>query len=168
MLELALVTVGATGRVMDEWSTRINPQGPVGATHIHGITQADVANAPVFTDVLAEVTLRLRGAAVVAHNASFDLAFLRAEFARAGWKMPFLPCLCTLEASSYYLPTLQRRRLSDCCEAAGVRQGQAHAALGDAKATAGLLQHFLSPQVRPTPRTTARRSATSTAWSPTT
>lgn len=154
VLELALVTVGATGRVMDEWSTRINPQGPVGATHIHGITQADVVNAPVFTDVLADVALRLRGAAVVAHNANFDLAFLRAEFARAGWKMPFLPCLCTLEASTYYLPTLQRRRLSDCCEAAGVRQGQAHAALGDAKATAGLLQHFMSPQVRPTPRTT--------------
>lgn len=152
LLEVALVTVASTGRVVDEWATRINPQGPVGATHIHGITQADVANAPIFAEVLDEVARRLRGAAVVAHNARFDLAFLRAEFARAGWKMPFLPCLCTLEASSYYLPDLSRRRLADCCEAAGVRLSNAHAALGDAKATAGLLQHFMSEHLPPEPR----------------
>jgi len=82
VLELALATVDGSGRVIEEWATRINPQGPVGATHIHGITAADVARAPVFSDVLGEVTHRLTGGAVVAHNAAFDLAFLRAEFAR--------------------------------------------------------------------------------------
>lgn len=152
VLELALVTVDGSGRVVDEWATRVNPQGPVGATHIHGITEADVARAPIFPDVLGEVTHRLTGAAVVAHNAAFDLAFLRAEFARAGWKMPFLPCLCTLEASSYYLPGLSRRRLGDCCDAAGIRLEQAHAALGDARATAQLLRTYISAQVPPTPR----------------
>lgn len=152
VLELALVTVDASGRVADEWTTRVNPQGPVGATHIHGITAADVARAPIFSDVLGEVTHRLTGAAVVAHNAAFDLAFLRAEFARAGWKMPFLPCLCTLEASSYYLPGLSRRRLGDCCDAAGIPREHAHAALGDARATAQLLRTYISAQVPPSPR----------------
>jgi DNA polymerase-3 subunit epsilon len=57
----------------------------------------------------------LAGVPVVAHNAAFDLAFLRAEYAYAGWKLPMLPTLCTLEASDTYLPGLARRRLADCC-----------------------------------------------------
>lgn len=145
VLEIALVTADPTGRVLDEWSTRLNPQGPVGATHIHGITDADVAHAPLFTDVLDELHLRLAGAAVVAHNARFDLAFLRAEYARARWRLPYLPALCTLDASDHYLPHLARRRLVDCCEAIGHPLHHAHSALGDARATAALLTHYLHP-----------------------
>ena len=108
VLEIALVTADPSGRVLDEWSTRLNPQGPVGATHIHGITDADVAHAPLFADVLDELNVRLAGAAVVAHNARFDQAFLRAEYARARWRLPYLPALCTLDATGHYLPHLAR------------------------------------------------------------
>lgn len=151
ILEIALVRTDATGRVVDEWHTRINPEGPVGATHIHGITAADVRHAPRFADVLGEVTRRVRGRAVAAHNAKFDLAFLRAGYARAGWRMPFLPALCTLEASWHYLPRLDRRRLPDCCWASGIRLDNAHSALGDARATAILLRTYLDPHFGPAP-----------------
>jgi DNA polymerase-3 subunit epsilon len=147
IVEVAVVTTDPWGRVLDEWSTRINPQGPVGATHIHGITDADVANAPVFADVIGQLNLRLAGAAVAAHHASFDLAFLRAEYARAGWDMPHLPALCTLEGSQYYLPMLDRRRLADCCWAVGTPLTGAHSALGDARATAALLAAYMHPRV---------------------
>ena len=40
IVEVAVVTTDPWGRVIDEWSTRINPQGPVGASHVHGITDA--------------------------------------------------------------------------------------------------------------------------------
>src|SRR4051794_2447929 len=43
IVEIAVVTTDTWGRVLGEWSTRVNPEGPVGATHIHGISQADVA-----------------------------------------------------------------------------------------------------------------------------
>jgi DNA polymerase-3 subunit epsilon len=119
IVELALLTTDPSGRVLDEWSTRLNPQGPVGATHIHGITDAEVAHAPSFSDVLAELNQRLAGAAVVAHNARFDLAFIRAEYARARWQLPHVPALCTLDASAHHLPHLARRRLADCCHAIG-------------------------------------------------
>jgi DNA polymerase-3 subunit epsilon len=145
VVEIALVTTDPTGRVLDEWSTRLNPQGPVGATHIHGITDADVAHAPLFTDVLGELNVRLAGSAVVAHNARFDMAFLRAEYARARWRLPYLPALCTLDASDHYLPHLARRRLVDCCEAIGHPLHHAHSALGDAHATTALLAHYLHP-----------------------
>ncbi|MFK4804305.1 exonuclease domain-containing protein [Microbacterium sp. ZW CA_36] len=153
VLELAVVRVDQDGNVVDEWSTRFNPEGPVGATHIHGITQADVAHAPLFRDVAASVVPYIAGLPIAAHNARFDLAFLRAEFRRAGWDVPWLPAYCTLDGSHHYLPNLDRRRLVDCCWSARIPLNDAHSALGDARATAGLLRHYLQAQgrVRPHP-----------------
>lgn len=147
VVEIAVVTTDPWGRVLDEWATRINPEGPVGASHIHGITEADVANAPVFIDVVEVLNTRLAGAAIAAHHARFDLAFLRAEYGRAGWDLPYVPALCTLQASDYHLPALDRRRLADCCWAVGVPLNDAHSALGDARATAQLLNAFMHPHI---------------------
>ncbi|QKE85335.1 exonuclease domain-containing protein [Arthrobacter sp. NEB 688] len=145
IVEIAVVTTDVRGRVQDEWSTRINPQGPVGASHIHGISQDDVRDAPTFPDVIGELNQRLAGVAVAAHHAQFDLAFLRGEYVRAGWALPILPALCTLTASQHYLPHLDRRRLADCCWAVGHQVVGAHSALGDARATASLLAAFMHP-----------------------
>lgn len=144
ILEIALVHLGEDGRALDEWATRIDPQGPVGATHIHGITQADVEGQPLFQALAPQVAHWIGDRPVVAHNATFDLAFLRGEFERAGWEMPTLASFCTLGGSYDYLPNLDRRRLADCCGAAGVRQEHAHSALGDARATAELFAVYLA------------------------
>jgi DNA polymerase III subunit epsilon len=152
IVEIAVVRTDPAGRPVGEWVRRLNPDGPVGATHVHGITDADVAGAPRFGEVLPELNGWLAGAAVVAHNAGFDLAFLRAEYAYQGWTLPRLPALCTLEASDHYLPALDRRRLSDCCAAARIRHEGAHSALGDARATAALLAHYLGARGGVPPR----------------
>lgn len=152
IIEIALVTADPWGRVLEEWTTRLNPQAPVGATHIHGITAADIAHAPTFDQVVGQLNLRLAGAAVSAHNARFDLAFLRAEYARAGWQLPHIPALCTLEASIHHLPYLERRRLADCCWAVGQPLVNAHSALGDARASAALLAAFMHPHIGMPPR----------------
>jgi DNA polymerase-3 subunit epsilon len=146
VLELAIVRTDPAGRVLDEWVARFNPEGPVGATHIHGIRDRDVARAPRFAQVLPEITARLTGAAIAGHNVRFDLAFLRAEYARAGWALPHLPAACTLDHSRDHLPHLTRRRLADCCAATGIRLDDAHSALGDARATAVLLASYLDTQ----------------------
>ncbi|MGW9183806.1 exonuclease domain-containing protein [Agromyces sp. NPDC055661] len=143
ILELAVVRVDAHGVIVDEWTSRFNPEGPVGATHIHGITDADVADAPLFRDVAGDIARRLKGLPVAAHNARFDLAFLRSEFTLAGWELPWMVSYCTLNGSYHYLPDMDRRRLADCCWATGVRLTNAHSALGDARATAGLLRYYL-------------------------
>jgi len=144
ILELSIIRCDAAGIPVDEWTSRFNPEGPVGATHIHGISAADVATAPLFGPTVPELSARLAGLVVVAHNARFDLAFLRSEYGRAGWSMPFVPSLCTLEESRRYLPTLARRRLPDCCEALGVQHVAAHSALGDSRAAASLLACYLA------------------------
>lgn len=143
IVELALVRSDASGQIVDSWSSRFNPNRPVGATHIHGITDADVASAPRFHEAASVIVSALRGTTLVAHNASFDVAFLQRELGLAGWDLPTLPTYCTLKASTHYLPQLSRRRLAECCEAAGVPLHHAHSALGDATATAHLLHSYL-------------------------
>lgn len=143
VIEIAVVRIDQCGTVVDEWSTRLNPEGPIGASHIHGITDADVAHAPLFRDVATAIVPYIQGLPIAAHNARFDLAFLRAEFRRAGWDVPELPAYCTLDSSHRYMPHLARRRLGDCCEQAGIRLDHAHSALGDARAAAALLRHYL-------------------------
>ncbi|QWC84462.1 Lsr2 family protein [Nocardioidaceae bacterium] len=152
IIEIAVIRTDPHGQVLGEWTTRLNPDGPVGATHIHGITERDVRHAPRFADIARDLSSTLAGAAVAAHNAKFDLAFLRTEYARAGWRLPYLPSLCTLEASGHHLPGLPRRRLPDCCAAIGLRVEDAHSALGDARATAALLAAFMHPAWGPPPR----------------
>lgn len=143
VVEIAVITTDPFGQVTDEWTTLVNPDGPVGATRIHGITAAEVRRAPRFVELIGEMNARLSGRALVAHNARFDLGFLGNEYERAGWTMPASPHLCTLEASWTYLPHLDRRRLSDCCWATGIALTDAHSALGDARATATLLMSYL-------------------------
>jgi len=70
---------------------------------------------------------------------------MQTEYARAGWEMPASPYLCTLDASWTYLPALDRRRLSDCCWASGIRLDNSHSAIGDARAAATLLASYLDP-----------------------
>ncbi|WP_456514788.1 exonuclease domain-containing protein [Agrococcus sp. UYP33] len=143
VLELAVVRVDRRGTVVDEWVSRFNPDGPVGATHIHGITDADVRNAPRFHEMVPRISALVQGLPLVAHNARFDVSFLTNEFANVGHELSSVGHICTLEASHQLLPRLDRRRLPDCCHAAGVRLDGAHSALGDARATAGLLRHYL-------------------------
>lgn len=167
VLELAMVRVDQRGNVVDEWSTRFNPEGPVGATHIHGITQRDVERAPLFRDLAASIVPQIAGLPIAAHNARFDLSFLRAEFRRAGWDVPWLPAYCTLEGSRHYMPHLDRRRLVDCCWDARVPLNDAHSALGDARATAGLLRYYLQSHRRTTPHdalTSVQRQAPTVVW----
>ena len=145
VVEIAVVHADPDGAVTDEWHTLLDPDGAdVGPTHVHGIEQRDVDGAPRLARVAPELVARLAGRVVVAHNAEFDLAFLRAELARAGSAAPTpVVHLCTLAASRLHLPALRWRKLADCCAAAGVHQSDAHAALGDARATAALLEHYL-------------------------
>ena len=144
VLELAIVRLDAAGHVVDEATSRFDPEGPVGATHIHGIRDVDVADAPLFRDQAPAIARMLSGLPIIAHNAKFDLAFLREEFTAAGWSVPWLTSYCTLTGSHAHLPGLDRRRLIDCCWAIGTDVRDQHSALGDARATAELFRSYLA------------------------
>lgn len=151
VVQLALVRVN-NGTVTEIFESIFNPEGPVGKTEIHGITQNQVDSAPLFKEKINEISEFIKDRTLVAHNARFDLAFMRSEFERAGFILPWLEPLCTLKASEYYLPGLPRRKLVDCCEAIGVQIENAHTATGDALATAKLCHYYLMPEKKPSPR----------------
>lgn len=148
ILEIAIIQTDARGKRLSEWTTRVNPEVPVGATHIHGITEADVAQAPTFAQIAGIVASIIAGRALVAHNARFDLAFLKNEFARAGWDWPNAPHMCTMQSARKVLPQQPRYTLQACCSTVGVRVSGAHSALGDARATAELLRKLLNPRLQ--------------------
>ena len=89
IVEIACVKIHPDGR-REDWERRLNPGIPIpaGSTAIHGISDADVASAPRFRDVAAELAAYLAGCDLAGYNiAGFDLPVLRAEFLRAG--VPF-------------------------------------------------------------------------------
>lgn len=77
-----------TGRSLHKF---INPQGRKvhpDAQAVHGISDSDLADKPVFGKILDEFMEFIDGAKLVAHNANFDMGFINAEFGRLG--QPFV------------------------------------------------------------------------------
>lgn len=144
VLEVAVVHADADGTVTGRWSTLINPQRDIPNTRIHGISGADLIGAPSFADIAGDLAEQLSGRIFVAHNAPFDTRLLGAEFARLGISAaPFAESyLCTQKLTGAVLPA-SGRSLPTALAAAGISNAHAHAALGDAEATAELLQHYL-------------------------
>jgi DNA polymerase III subunit epsilon len=64
----------------------INPQRAVsaGALAVHGLSDAFLADKPVFAAIADEFVAFIGDARLVIHNAPFDVGFLNAEFARTG------------------------------------------------------------------------------------
>lgn len=87
VVEVAFVVIDG-GAVISEWSQLVNPGVPIppDATAVHKLTDADVADAPPFADVVPDLFARLlAGEPVLAHNGSrFDVPLLVAELARLG------------------------------------------------------------------------------------
>ncbi len=144
VLEIAVVIVDDEGCSVHEWDTLINPQRDVGPTEVHGLTGADVYAAPTFSEVASEFAELLRGRVPVAHNLSFDAAFVAAEFDRAGYPVSIerTAGLCTMRLARHYLPT-GSRTLEACCDCIGCKTATAHAALQDARAAARLLNYYI-------------------------
>lgn len=139
-----MVQVSEGGALEGEWTTLVNPQRDVGPTHVHGIRPGDVAAAPTFAQIAPLVLGHLSGRTLVAHNVAFDFRFLQAELAGAGHAVdPALARLCTMQWSSSFLRA-PSRKLADCCAAAGITNAHVHSALGDARATAALLAHYIA------------------------
>ena len=62
----------------------INPQKLVGESeNIHGISDEFLKDKPLFADIASTLYQYLKGAEIVAHNATFDMNFLDMEFERA-------------------------------------------------------------------------------------
>lgn len=142
IVEIGVVRWDAWGREIGAWATIIDPDRDPGPTHVHGIAWEDVAGAPRFADVTAELLARLAGARLIAHNASFDAGFLVAELGRAGVDWRGMEIACSMQAARH-AEIGPRATLAACCAALGIRNPAAHSALADARAAGQVLLALL-------------------------
>lgn len=166
VVEVAVVHAAVDGRVTGAWDTLVNPCRGVGASSVHGITDADVRSAPTFAQVASRLVELLAGRVLVAHNARFDTGFLLAELTRAGYSLADDPqSICTMRLASELLPGA-RRSLRDCCDAYDIALGDAPRAAADALATAELLRHYLAADSDPAFWTDLVQRAADHDWPP--
>ena len=124
------------------FDTLVNPMRPIGATEIHGIRNADIADAPTFDEIAGDFVRALSGCVVAAYNVYFDIRFLEYELRQVGlWQLP--PHFCLM----YMRPLLglgRRCRLDEACRRHRISLHASHRAAFDAYASARLMQIYFS------------------------
>jgi DNA polymerase III epsilon subunit family exonuclease len=145
IVEVAVIQLDPAGDIENTWSTRVNPRRDPGPTFAHGLTAEMLEDAPVFEDIAAQLARLLDGRILAAHNVNFDANFLRHEYQRANLIWLFPPQLCTIRAAWNLGRRRQggSRKLVDLCANENITTDDAHTALGDATATARLVQTYL-------------------------
>ena len=130
------------GQVVDEFESLVNPGSAIVGHQIHGISDADVANAPTAADVLPRLLDWIGDANVVGHNLAFDVPFVRRHLpTEVQWQPKGL--FDTLELAVQLYPDAGSYKLGDLVHFAfGRDHGPAHRAMPDARVTAELFIHL--------------------------
>ena len=125
------------GIVVDEFSQLINPQIPIPdkIVNITGITDEMVKNQPTIQEVLPEFQDFIKDSVLVAHNAVFDIGFIREQLSNIKRTINN-PVLDTLELTRTLYPHLKSHRLNVVAKHLNVNLVNHHRAVDDAKATA--------------------------------
>lgn len=133
------------GNIIAEFDEFINPGHPLSAftTELTGITDDHVKNAKPLVQVLKEFQEFCKDTVLVAHNASFDVGFMNANYERHGLPKISQPVIDTLEFARNLYPEYKRHGLGPLTKRFGVALEHHHMANYDAEATGRLLFIFI-------------------------
>ncbi len=136
IIELGAVAV-ENEDIIGEFHTLIDvgKQIPCTARRIHGITNDMLTGKPGPEEVFPQFRDFIKNSILVAHNAQFDMRFLRYEFARQGFGLSN-GYLCTLEICRKRFPRLPDHKLETICRylfGQQVEEVRMHRALDDAR-----------------------------------
>lgn len=148
----AITEIGAVkvrgGEVLGEFATLVDPQRaiPPQIVELTGITTAMVRDAPTITSVLPMFLEFSRGAVLVAHNAGFDIGFLKSAAEQCGIAWPSPPVLCTVRLARRVLSREEAPsvRLASLARLVGAATTPTHRALDDARATVDVLHALIA------------------------
>lgn len=147
VVELAGVKVRG-GVIVEEFQSLVRPTRPItpGAAKVHGITDAEVAEAPPFGAVWEQFRAFAGEDHLVAHNGhDFDFPVLRRLSEQAGEAWTF-SCFDTLPLAREVHPG--SKRLGDLAQAYGIDAGQAHRALDDCRTLAQVVFRLEQERMR--------------------
>ena len=135
------------GEVLGEFQTLVNPGAaiPPFISVLTGITDSMVGTAPRIEAALPAFLEFAAGAVLVAHNAGFDISFLKAACLRAGVPWPSFPVLDTVHLARHVLPRdeVPNHKLSSLARLFGSPVEPDHRALTDARATVHVLHALI-------------------------
>lgn len=137
------------GTIVSEFSSLIKPDIPLTdeATRISGITTEMLADQPPIEEQLPRFVDFFADAILVAHNAEFDMGFLRQACARMHIQLQW-PCFCTLKMARSLLPELESKNLDTLAEHYGLTFEARHRSIGDCKVTAGVLGELMRTEAQ--------------------
>lgn len=146
LVELAVVPI-VGGQLGEPVSWLIKPEQSIKyfATRIHGLTNQDVATAPMFADIEDEVRQALAADALVAHNAHVDVGVLQRKLGT--WDCPEV--FDTLKLAKRLRPNQVSYKLGALVSAFKLAEGlpdglNPHRATYDALVAARLFVHLLT------------------------
>ncbi len=110
IIEIGAVLLEDRNKSDNYFHTYLNPQRIIEeeAIKVHGITNEELEDKPLFDEVVSEFLEFVEGSTLVIHNAAFDLGFLNNEIKLASSKNPLLEDICevidTLEVARKKFP----------------------------------------------------------------
>lgn len=116
-----------------EFQTMVDPQMPIppASTDVSGITDAMVAGAPPTEEAIGRFLAFASGAVLIAHNAPFDMGFLRNAVERLGLPQPGNLVIDTQVLASKAFPMLRSYALQNLVDHFSFPRNNAHRALDD-------------------------------------
>ena len=144
IIEIGAVKIKA-GRIIDRYSQLINPgiSIPYHITEITSITNEQVANQPKIDEVIGKFVDFIGDAVLVAHNAPFDMGFIKRdikEYLNIDLENSVID---TLQMARDLFPDFKKYGLGDLNKSLGLALEKHHRAVDDSQATANMFIIFL-------------------------
>ncbi len=132
------------GRQTGEFHTFVNPGRPIPpvVVHLTGITDEMVRDAPDIGEALRRFKRFAGECALVAHNAEFDVSFIRRNARGSGVSFD-QSVVDTLSMSQALYPSMRSHKLNVLCKKLGVRLEGHHRAVQDAAGSARIFDVML-------------------------
>ncbi|WP_339013176.1 PolC-type DNA polymerase III [Fusobacterium animalis] len=144
IIEIGAVKIKA-GRIVDRYSQLINPGRPIPyhITEITSITDEQVANEPKINEVIGKFVDFVGDAVLVAHNAPFDMGFIKRDIKKYLNIDYQCSVIDTLQMARDLFPDLKKYGLGDLNKTLGLALEKHHRAVDDSQATANMFIIFL-------------------------
>ena len=143
-----IIEIGAVkvvgGVITDRFSTFVNPEVPIPfrIEELTSIKDDMVIDAPKIEEILPEFMKFCDGAIMVAHNAEFDMSFIKKNCKDQGIEREFT-IIDTVALARILLPNLNRFKLDTVAKALNVSLENHHRAVDDAACTAEIFVKFI-------------------------
>ena len=143
IIEIGAVKV-VNGNITERFSEFVNPEIPIPfrIEQLTSINDSMVAEAPTIDVILPRFEEFCRGCVMVAHNAEFDMSFIKKNYEDLGIEREDT-IVDTVGMARFLLPQLNRFKLDTVAKAVGVSLEHHHRAVDDAACTAEIFVKFL-------------------------